>query len=195
VKFPLATRLVCCFQYKDDAESFYLALQERLGKFNLTISPEKSKIIAFGRFAVRDAAKSGKEKPDTFDFLGFTHYCSTSKRGKFRVKRRTSRKKYKAALTRMKQWIKGNRNAPLPTLVEALRAKLIGYYRYYGITDNYPKLSQYLYEVKRLLYKWLNRRSQRKGFSWDKFKLFMQKCALPMPKIYVNIYSNRLQSG
>jgi hypothetical protein len=153
-----ADDFVCCFQYKDDAERFYVDLQERLGKFNLFISPEKSKIIAFGRFAASDAVKQGKDKPDAFDFLGFTHYCSTSKHGKFRVKRRTSRKKYKAALTRMKQWVKDNRNVPLPTLMKKLRAKLVGYYRYYGITDNFLMLRPYFHEVMRLLYKWLNRR-------------------------------------
>lgn len=136
---------VFCFQYEEEAKSFFSALSERLRQFGLEMSAEKSKIIAFGR----DAAKKGKEdhktgggcKPDTFDFLGFTHYCSTSRKGRFRVKRRTSAKKFRASLLRVKLWIQTNRHLPKGMLMEALGRKLRGYYQYYGITDNYKKCS------------------------------------------------------
>jgi len=195
VRFPWATYLICCFQYKEDAERFYHELQVRLQKFNLTISAEKSKILEFGRFAAANRAKRGAGKPETFDFLGFTHYCSKSIKGKFRVKRKTNRKKYDAKIQLMKQWIKNNRNMPIWDLVKRLRLKLIGHYRYYGITDNHKGLSSYYHGTICLLYKWLNRRSQRKSFNWDSFKLFLIICGLPKPKIYVNIYETGLNNG
>jgi RNA-directed DNA polymerase len=93
-----ADDFVCCFQYKEDAERFYDALIKRLVKFNLEIAEEKTKILMFGRFAADNSKRQGLGKPKTFDFLGFTHYCSKSSNGKFRVKRKTSRKKFKAKL-------------------------------------------------------------------------------------------------
>ncbi|MFB6367913.1 group II intron reverse transcriptase/maturase, partial [Paenibacillus elgii] len=87
---------VCCFQYKNDAERFYQALLPRLAKFQLSIAEEKTKILEFGRFAVENCRRKGQRKPETFDFLGFTHYCSKSLKGTFRVKRKTSRKKFNA---------------------------------------------------------------------------------------------------
>ena len=183
-----ADDFVCCFQYKEDAERFYRALVNRLGKFNLSIATEKTKIISFGRFSEDMSDKDDKKKPDTFDFLGFTHYCSKSSQGKFRVKRKTSLKKYKAALLRIKSWIRYNRNTPMKVLVEELKTKLRGHYQYYGITDNASMLSSFLYDTTRLLYKWLNRRSQRASFNWSKFNMFLSKYELPRPKICVNIY-------
>lgn len=158
---------VCCFQYESEARNFYQMLTQRLRKFNLNIAPEKSKIIEFGLFAFRKARKQGRNKPETFDFLGFTHYCGQSQNGKFRVKRKTSRKKYNAAIYRMKQWIKANRATPINQLLEEIKPRLIGHYRYYGITDNRPMLSPYWYEVTKLLFKWLNRRSQRNSYTWE----------------------------
>lgn len=183
-----ADDFVCCFQYEEDAKRFYVELQVRLAKFNLMIAEEKSKIIEFGRFAAEERAKRGKGKPDTFDFLGFTHYCSKSRRGKFRVKRKTSRKKYHAKIKQIKEWIRNTRNIPMLEQTKLLRLKLIGHYRYYGITDNYRALQNYQNNVYRLWYKWLNRRSQRKSFNWDTFRLFCRLNRLPNPKIYVNIY-------
>lgn len=95
VQFPRSTYLVCCFQYKDDAERFYGALIKRLAKFGLEIVEEKTEIVEFGRFAEENRKRKGQGKPQTFDFLGFTHYCSKSSKGKFRVKRKTSGKKFK----------------------------------------------------------------------------------------------------
>lgn len=188
-----ADDFVCCFQYKEEAESFYRELQARLERFNLSIATGKTKIIEFGRFATENRDKKGKGKPDTFDFLGFTHYCSNSEAGKFRVKRKTSRKKFKAKLAKMKEWIRGSRTTLVWELVDKLREKLLGHYQYYGVTDNIRMLIRYQYEVNRLLYKWLNRRSQRKSFTWEKFNLFLKKCKFPRPKINVNIYEFKLR--
>jgi RNA-directed DNA polymerase len=166
---------VCCFEHEEEAKAFYQALRGRLKKFGLEIAEDKTRIIKFGRDAADNCKKDGKGKPETFDFLGFTHYCGKSRRGYFRVKRKTSRKKYRASLRRCKEWIKRNRHASVKELMKALGVKLIGYYRYYGITDNSRALNQYSYEVNRMLYKWQNKRSQRKSFEWNKFEKLLKE--------------------
>ncbi len=107
--------------------------------------------------------------------------------GNSELKRRTSRKKYKAALLKMKVWIKANRTTPSKQLMKELNIKLQGHYQYYGVTDN-TRISNFYDDTKRLLYKWLNRRSQRASFGWDKFNLFLKRHAILQPKVYVNIY-------
>lgn len=185
-----ADDFVCCFQYKQDAVRFYQALQKRLSKFALTIAEDKTKIIEFGRFAKQHCDASSK--PATFDFLGITHYCGQSYQGKFRVKRRTSRKKFQASLQRMKMWIRKNRSRPVAELMHELTRKLQGYYQYYGITDNGPRLYEFFYHVRWTLFKWLNRRSQRKSFDAAKYTMFLAKFPLPAPKIHVNIMNFRM---
>jgi RNA-directed DNA polymerase len=184
-----ADDFICCFQYKDDAKTFYQGLIERLRKFHLEIATEKTRLIAFGRKANADGKIVGKRKPDTFDFLGFTHYCGKSpKYGTFTVMRKTSKKKYKASLLKCKEWIRFNRHAPINELIEAIRRKLIGYYRYYGVTGNYVMLDRFRFAVSKQVFKWLNRRSQRKSYRWSEFWEFQKKYPLPVPKIYVNFY-------
>ncbi|MCX7748493.1 MAG: group II intron reverse transcriptase/maturase [Clostridia bacterium] len=181
---------VCGFQYKEEAEQFYKALKERLKKFDLEIAEEKTKIIEFGRFAECDRKKRGEDKPEVFDFLGFTHYCSKSKQGKFRVKRKTSRKKFTAKIKAMKEWVKSVRNEhTIHQIFKRTKAVLNGHFRYYGITDNYPMLQQFKYEVIKVLFKWLNRRSQRRSFNSEDFKKYLKLNPLPCPRIYVNIMS------
>lgn len=182
---------VCCFQYEKDAKLFYDKLKDRLAKFNLEIEESKTKIIMFGRFAEEKCNLNGQNKVSTFDFLGFTHYCSKSNNGKFRVKRRTSKKKFSAKLKDFKLWIKAVRNLfTLQDIFEVVKLKLRGHYQYYGITDNSPMLKDFKYQIEELLFKWLNRRSQRKSFDRCKFNLYLKSNPLPMPKIYVNIYNN-----
>lgn len=182
---------VCCFQYEKDAKIFYDKLKDRLAKFNLEVEESKTKIIMFGRFAEEKYRLNGQNKVPTFDFLGFTHYCSKSKNGKFRVKRRTSKKKFSAKLKDFKLWIKAIRNLfTLQEIFEVVKLKLRGHYQYYGITDNSPMLKEFKYQIEELLFKWLNRRSQRKSFDRCNFKLYLKSNPLPMPKLYVNIYNN-----
>ncbi|WP_407269450.1 group II intron reverse transcriptase/maturase [Radiobacillus sp. PE A8.2] len=183
-----ADDFVCCFQYKSDAEGFYSSLIKRLQKFDLEIAESKTKIITFGRFAEEDGKRAGRGKPDTFDFLGFTHYCGKSKHGKFRVKRKSSRKKVNAKLKQQKEWLKANRTKDIKDIMDRLKRSLNGYYNYYCITDNLMVVKSFLYHVQKLLFKWMNRRSQRKSFTWDKFNLFLRKYPLPEPKIKKNIY-------
>ncbi|WP_038291649.1 group II intron maturase-specific domain-containing protein, partial [Acetivibrio straminisolvens] len=157
-------------------------------KFKLELAEDKTKIIEFGRFAALNRAERGLGKPETFDFLGFTHYCSTSKSGKFRVKRRTSRKKFWAKVKSVKQWVKSVRNElSIYSIFKRIKAILTGHFHYYGITDNYPMLQQFKYEIVKILFKWLNRRSQRKSFTKEKFQKCLRLNPLPNPRIYVNI--------
>lgn len=116
-----ADDFVCCFQNHDDAQKFYAALKERLKKFNLDIAEEKSKIIPFGRFAEDNSKRKGEGKPQTFDFLGFTHYCSKSKQGTFRVKRKTSKKKLRSKIKDSNKWMKANRHMDMEDIVKRLR--------------------------------------------------------------------------
>lgn len=183
-----ADDFVCCFQFEDDAKRFYAALRLRLEKFKLSVAEEKTKIIRFGRDAELICKSRGEGKPKTFDFLGFTHYCSKSKTGKFRVKRKTSRKKFRQKVKAFKTWMKLNRHKDTDKLLLTIKAKLLGHFRYYGITDNSEMLNAYFHQVQKQMFKWLNRRSQRKSFTWQKFALLLEKIKLPRPKIYVNIY-------
>jgi RNA-directed DNA polymerase len=182
--------VVCC-QYRQDAEAFMRALKERLGKFNLEIAEDKTRILEFGRFAANSREKKGGDKPDTFDFLGFTHYCSLSEKGRFRVKRKTSRIKFNAGLKRCKHWLRSNLTLPIKVLMPRLRVKVLGHFRYYGVTDNYSSLSEFSYQVRRQLYWWCNRRSQGKHYNWRKFNLLLKQYQYPAPKVYVNAYDIR----
>jgi RNA-directed DNA polymerase len=186
-----ADDFVCCFQHKSEAQQFFHSLKLRLKKFKLEIAEDKTKIIPFGRFAENNAKREGNSKPATFDFLGFTHYCGKSKQGKFRVKRKTSRKKVQGKLRETKEWLKTNRNKDIHTIMDRFRRSLIGYYNYYCITDNTQIVNNFKEKIEYLLFKWLNRRSQRKSFTWDKFRLFLNKYPLPSPRIKVNIYDLR----
>ena len=185
-----ADDFVCCFQCREDAVRFYKALRERLAKFKLALAIGKTKIIEFGRFARENRKAKGLGKPETFSFLGFTHYCNQSRNGKFRVKRKTEAKKFKSKIKAFKVWIKSIRSfVPLPDIFSRVRIKLLGHYAYYGITDNSKMIGNYYDIVIRLLFKWLNRRSQRRSFTYDKFKRYLKHNPLPLPRIYVSIFS------
>jgi len=186
-----ADDFVVCFATQQDAERFCRELGIRLAKFGLEVEPTKTKVLAFGPDAARRARQEGKKKPETFDFLGFTHYCSRTRKGKrFRMKRVTARKKFRAKLADFGQWLKDNR-AKMTTreLWQAVCAKLRGHYGYYGVTDNSSGIGRFNYEAKKLLFKWLNRRSQRKSMTWEKFNLMDKRFPLPRPRIHVNLFA------
>lgn len=185
-----ADDMVLCFQYKDEAENTYELLRKRLKQIGLEFAEDKTRLIEFGRFASENCKRKGKSKPETFDFLGFTHYCSKSnKTGKFRVKRKTSKKKFKQKVQEYKVWIKGNRNRPLAEIMETTKKKLIGHYNYYGITDNIDGIADYLFAITNLIFKWLNRRSQKKSYDWNGLGQMLEIYKLPKPTIKVNIYA------
>ena len=184
-----ADDFVCCFQYKEEAEQFYVELKERLAKFELEIAKNKSKIIEFGRFAAGNRKAKGIGKPETFDFLGFTHYCSQTRNGKFTVKRKTSKKKFRAKIKAFATWIREKRDTEdIRSIFKTAKLKLQGHYNYYGVTDNYRRIAKYRDIVGKLIFKWLNRRSQRESFSWDKFNLYLKQKPLPKPRIRVSLW-------
>ncbi|MCK5681855.1 group II intron reverse transcriptase/maturase [bacterium] len=184
-----ADDFVVCFQNENDATRFRSELDKRLAEFGLEIAPEKTKVIEFGPTAEPGAKRKGS-KPETFDFLGFTHYCSRTKDGKrFRMKRVTSRKKFTAKIRMIKEWLKANRTLPTRELMVKVAMKLRGHYAYYGVTDNSKGINRFAYEVRCLLFKWLNRRGKRDCMSWDKFNLLLKKFPLPQPRIMVNLFT------
>lgn len=184
-----ADDFVVCFQFEDEAIRFRGELDERLAKFGLEIAPEKTKIIEFGPCA-ETKAKRGGGKPQTFDFLGFTHYCGKTKDGRrFRMKRITSRKKFTAKVRMFRDWLKANRTLPTRELMGKVASKLQGHFNYYGVTDNTRGIKKFAFEVRRLLFKWLNRRGKRGCMNWEKFELFLKKFPLPCPRIKVNLFA------
>ena len=186
-----ADDFVACFATREDAERFRRELTKRLAQFGLEVEPTKTKVLAFGPHAAERAQQEGKSKPETFDFLGFTHYCGRTRNGKrFRMKRVTARKKFRAKLAAFQEWLKENR-AKMRTraLWQKVQAKLRGHYAYYGVTDNSPGICRFFHEAKKLLFKWLNRRSQRKSMTWAKFNLMDQRFPLPRPRIRVSMFA------
>jgi len=185
---------VCCFQRKEEAEMFYQKLIERFEKYGLELALEKTKILEFGRFASQGREKRGLGRPETFDFLGFTFYCSTDGKGQFfRCKVKTSETKFRSKVKTIKEWIKNNRTMPVGELIKKINQKLRGHYQYYGVTDNTRGVKKYLQEVKMLLFKWLNRRSQKRSYTnITYFDGLLKTFPLLEPKIKVNLFCRRL---
>lgn len=184
-----ADDFVCCFQLEEDAEKFYRELVIRMKQFSLDIAEEKTKIIEFGRIAEENRKERGEGKPETFDFLGFTHYCGRTRAGKFALKRKTSRKKFKAKLKKSKAWLKQHMHDPVKELIKKLNKKLVGHYRYYGVSDNYKMINSFKDKVMRQMYRVLRRRGQRKRINWEKYKILLNRYPLAKPKIYVRLYA------
>ncbi len=182
-----ADDFVCCFQNKEDAEEFYERLKHRVKHFGLELEENKSRLIEFGRYAEERCRKNGN-KAETFTFLGFTHYCSKSRNGKFRVKRKTSRKKFAKKCKEVHRKIAEMRILSLPKIIKKLNQMLVGYYHYYGITDNSKGINDFCFRVRRSLFYWLNRRSQKKSYTWEAFNAMLKEYPLARPKIYVSIY-------
>jgi RNA-directed DNA polymerase len=170
-----ADDFVCAFQYQEDAERFYRVLGKRLGKFGLEVAAEKTRVIPFHR-----DPPSGKSR---FDFLGFEFYWGKDRGGRPHLKRRTSRKKLRASLNRFAAWCRENRNLRLMMLFRRLNAKLRGYFNYYGVVGNYASLKQFFWQAMRILYKWLNRRSQRRSFNWQGFQELLKHFRVEQPRI------------
>ncbi len=171
-----ADDFVCCFQHEDDALRFHTVLGKRLGKFNLTLSEEKTRRLRFSRFET--------EKNNAFAFLGFDYRWGLSRTGKPVVRMSTSSKKYHAALQSMREWIRGIRGKKRITgIFTTLRQKLQGYWNYYGVCGNSKRLWSYLQEVRQIIHKWLNRRSQRKSYNWEGFNAMWKHFRIPNPRI------------
>ncbi len=184
-----ADDFVCLIQHQEEAQHVATELRERFAQFDLQLHPEKTRVMSFGRYE-RENARRQKRRAHTFDFLGFTHFCGRSRRGKFIVGRRTSRKKFRTRCQELNQWLKSIRNRlPVKEWWPILVAKLRGHYQYYGVSGNMPSLKRYYQVANRLALKWLNRRSQRRSFSWERFHQYLKHYPLPTPRIVHDLYT------
>lgn len=170
-------------QREQDALAIRKATAERLAKYGLELHPDKTRVIQFGRFACEDRARNGLAKPETFDFLGFTHIASFDRGGRFQLKRRTSRKKRRARLVRLRGEIRRRRHERVPRQHVWLISVLRGHEQYYAVPTNYRALAQYRDAVERLWHQWLQRRSQRGRWTRAERKAFKERFPLPKPRI------------
>src|SRR4030066_164501 len=184
-----ADDFVICVQYKEEAQRILRQLRERFGKFGLELSEEKTRVIEFGRYAVENAKKRG-ERPSTFNFLGFTHYCGRTRRGYFTVGRTTDRKRLRKKLKETNWWFRSVRNlVKVREWWPILCAKLRGHFQYYGVSCNYRGILRFYFHTVRFVFKWIKRRSQKKSMNWDRFNAYLVRYPLPRPKIYHNLYT------
>lgn len=184
-----ADDFIICVQYKENSYAILDGLKERLNKFDLELSKEKTKVIEFGQYAAGNAKAKG-ERPRTFDFLGFTHFCDRTRKGAFKVGRRTARNKFTRKIQEMNKWLKYVRNTAKPAeWWSILRAKLRGHFQYYGVSGNYRGIMRYYILTIKLIYKWLNRRSQKNSFNWKEFNKYLKRHPLPTPGIHHNFYT------
>jgi len=170
-----ADDFVCAFQTKRDAERFSSALGKRLGRLGLELAAEKTRILSLSRCRQDEKVRC--------DFLGFTFCWGTNRAGTAQLQRRTSRKKLRSAIANFTAWIKENRNRRLQDLFKELNTKLRGYYHYYGVRGNYEQLAAFFYQADRLLFKWLNRRSQRKSYTGQSFRDLLHHFKIERPRI------------
>jgi RNA-directed DNA polymerase len=162
-----ADDFILCFQYREDAERVHRVLVKRFAKYGLTLHPEKTRLLAFGRSAL--PRRPDDPKPATFDFLGFTHICARTRRGRFTIHVRTMRKRLRRSIKAVAQWCREHRHDPVADQAVALNAKLRGHYQYYGRPTNSRSLTQFYRAVRRRWHKWLNRRSRQRSLSWACF--------------------------
>ena len=173
---------VAGFQFRDDAERFQRAVQERLGQFGLKLHPDKTRLIEFGRFARENRRRKGQGKPQTFDFLGFTHCCGTTRNGHFMVLRLTSAKRLRAKLQAVKLELRRRMHHPIPEQGQYLRAVVAGHGRYFGVPCNGARLRTFRHQIAGLWHRTLCRRSQSRGLSWRRMYRLMAHW-LPTPSI------------
>ena len=172
------------FQHRGEAERFLSALRQRFAKFGLELHPDKTRLIEFGQFAAERRRKRGLGKPETFDFLGFTHICGTKRsNGRFTVLRQTMRKRLTAKLAEVKAELKRRMHDPVPEVGRWLRSVVEGHFRYYGVPMNAPALDTFRFQTVRLWHRAMCRRSQRGRVRWDRMLRLVVRY-LPRVRIY-----------
>jgi group II intron reverse transcriptase/maturase len=169
-----ADDFVCAFEYESDARRFYEVLPKRLAKFGLSVAPEKTRIHRFSRF------QPSKER--RFCFLGYEFYWEPDSRGIARVWRRTAPKKLRESISAFKTWVREHRHESVQVLMRTTKQKLTGHYNYFGVIGNHKAIVRYHGALLRLLHKWLNRRSQRRGMTWEKLERLVKKFNFPVPR-------------
>jgi RNA-directed DNA polymerase len=183
--YRYADDVLMCFEREDDARQVAEQLRERLAQYDLKLNEAKTRLIRFGRGA--QGPDGGR--PETFDFLGFTHYCGKSRTGKFIVKRRTMGKRLSRAMRRVTTWCREHRHWPVVEQARHLNAVLRGHYGYYGITGNYQRLNQYYEHVRKTWRKWLGRRGKKGSMPWTRYTQLLQSWPLLRPRIVHSVYA------
>lgn len=175
--------IICC-RYETDAKRIKNVLGRRLAKYKLELNEEKTKMVYFSKSKSRRGIKQ-----ESFEFLGFRFYLGKSLKGLIIPKLKTSGKRLRSKLSRVTNWVKQIKNkVPLGLIWKVFCAKLRGHVQYYGVSFNSRMVEKFLYCAKRILFKWLNRRSQRKSFSWDKFEKFVRRYPIPRVKIVLRLF-------
>ncbi len=182
MRLPPATHHVAGFEHRDDAERFLADLRGRFAGFGLDLHPDKTRLIEFGRYAAERRKARGERKPETFEFLGFTHICAKDKHGRFKLKRFTSKKKMRAKLHSVKTEMQRRMHHPIPEQGRWLASVLRGHYRYYGVPDNSEALRAFRRRVVRHWRGTLWRRSQKSRITWDRMDRLAARW-LPPPRI------------
>ena len=177
-----ADDFVVGFQYREDAERFWGELRERFEKFNLRLQEDKTRLIEFGRFAAENRKRRGDGKPESFAFLGFLHVCDTTEKGKFIVLRQTLRQRMQAKLKLIKGELRRRLQNPIPAVGQWLRTVLLGHYRYFGVPCNGRKLEAFRYQISRMWYRALCRRSQRHRLTPERMRRLAKRW-LPLSRI------------
>lgn len=179
VRFSWATRLVICCQYNRDAERVKKALSKRLEKYGLKMNEDKTKLVKFSKRQQRQGIKQ-----ETFDFLGFTFYLGKSRKGFYLVKLKTIGKRFSSKLKKVNDWARSIKNkTSLTQIMKISAAKVRGHIQYYGVSFNHKAVAMFVHRVTKILFKWLNRRSQRKSFSWEQFNKYLERVKFPKAKI------------
>jgi group II intron reverse transcriptase/maturase len=181
---------VLCFEREEDARRVMDVLPKRLGKYGLSLHPEKTRLVEFRRPPRRTKRgdRSGSTRPGSFDLLGFTHYWGRSRKGSWVVKRKTAKGRLSRALATIARWCRTHRHMPVREQHAQLELKLRGHYAYYGITGNGRALKNFRHFVERIWRKWLDRRSNRAGMKWEKYKRLLGRYPLPAPVVVHSIY-------
>ena len=182
---------VACFQYEEDARGFLAAMGERLEEFDLEVEPSKTALLRFGSAASRHCHRDGLRRPRTFSFLGFTHFVGRSRKGRFVVGRKTEGKRLRKKLQLLNRRLRALRVAGGKAMMDYVQQHLRGHMHYYGVSGNSRSVRRYVLVAGRLLFKWLNRRSQRRAVNWEQFQLVLRHL-LPRPRIVHHLYPTPL---
>jgi RNA-directed DNA polymerase len=173
---------VACFEREADARAFGPELKERLAKFSLEVEPTKSALIRFGDLAPVLCKRDGLKRPATFSFLGFTHYLHVRSRGRTVLRQKTQGVRMRKKLAALGQRLKSMRTLGAAEMQTYVRQHVQGHLQYFGVSGNSRCMHSYVYQVKRLLFKWLNRRSQRRSFNWARYDQWLSTW-MPRPRI------------
>ena len=171
------------FQYREDAERVRAVLKQRFEKYGLTLHPDKTRLVDFGRKALFQSEKRGGRRPGKFDFLGFTHICKRSRKGYFTIHVRTMRKRLRRSLKAIAAWCRQHRHDPVNEQQQALNRKLRGHYQYYGRSTNSRSLSEFYTRVRQIWQKWLNRRSRGNPMAWPAYQQLLRRHPLLTPRL------------